>query len=159
MALTAAQLTTLKNDIAADPAFASVPHNSDGAFLVAAAYNLPASPDFTVWKTDVPTSQCKQAMVWTEFIGRSAGEREAWQFMLSNGTINASDANVRQGILDIFSGAQGATSRSNLTAIAKRLATRAEKLFATGTGSNASPATMAFEGSLSYQDVQNAWAS
>ena len=50
--------------------------------------------------------------------------------MLSNGTINAADNNVRQGILDIFSGAQGATSRANLTAISRRLATRAEKLFA-----------------------------
>ena len=160
MTLTASQLTALRGDIAADPAFADIPkdpNNSDGAFFVAAQYNKQAVPDFTVWKTDVPTADCKKAMVWTEYIGRSAGEREAWQFMLSNGTINPSDANVRQGILDIFSGATGATSRANLTAIAKRLATRVEKLFATGTGSVASPGTMAFEGQLSYQDVLSAW--
>lgn len=157
MALTNAQLLTLKTNIAADPAFASVPHNSDGAFEVAMAYNLPASPAFVVWKTDVPTSECKTAMVWTEYIGRSVGERDAWQFMLANGTINAADANIRQGILDIFSGPGGAGSRAALVEIAKRQATRAEKLFASGTGSSASPATMTFEGSLSYNDVLTAW--
>ena len=158
MALTTAQLIVLRDNIAADPAFASVPHNSDGAFLVAAAYNSQAVPDFTVWKSSVSTAECKQAMVWTEFIGRSSGEQAAWTFMLSNGTINPADANVRQGIQDIFSGPGCATSRANLVVIAKRLATRAEKLFATGTGSSASPGTMAFEGQLSYQDIQNAWA-
>jgi hypothetical protein len=38
----------------------------------------------------------------------------------------------------------------------KRNATRAEKVLATGTGSDASPGTMTFEGSLSYQDAFNA---
>lgn len=154
--LTAAQASVLKADTLADPTLSAQPNNSDGAFAIAAAYNLEAIPAFTVWKTDVPTKECKKAMVWTEFIGRTVGERDAWQFMLSNGTINAADANVRQGIQDIFSGAQGAQSRTNLTAIAKRSATRAEKLFATGAGTDVSPATMSFEGSLSYQDVEQA---
>jgi len=157
--LTTEQLQTLKADIAADETFAGIPHNSDGAWEIAAAYNLAAIPAFVVWKTDVPTSLCKQAMLWTEYIARSAGERDAWQFMLSNGTINAADVNVRQGIADVFSGPGGATTRANLTAIAKRNATRAEKLFATGTGSDASPATMSFEGSLIYQDVLQAWSA
>lgn len=159
MALTPTQLAALKADIAADPILAAYPHNSDGAWAVAQAYNLAATPAFTVWKTSVPTSACKTAMVWTEFIGRSVGERDAWQFMLANGTINAADVNVRQGIADIFSGSQGATSRANLLAIAKRGATRAEKLFASGTGSDATPATMTFEGSLTYQEVLNAWST
>lgn len=154
--LTPAQLTTLKADINADPVLAAHPNNSDGAFAIAVAYNLPASPVFRVWKTNVPTAVCKQAMVWTEFIGRSVGERDAWVFMLSNGFINAADANVRQGVSDIFSGAGGAGSRTALLAISKRDATRAEKLFATGTGSDAVPAVMSFEGNLTYQDVDSA---
>lgn len=156
MTLTSAQLTALKNDILADQVLSQIPNTPDGAFQIAAAYNLVASPDYWVWRTSVPTSECKKAMVWTEFVGRSQGERDAWQFMLSNGVINAADANIRQGILDIFSGAQGATSRANLTAISRRLATRGEKLFATGTGSTASPATMSAEGNVTYQDVLNA---
>lgn len=154
--LTSSQAAALKADILADPVLNAYSNNSDGAFAIAAAYNLVATPTFTVWKTDVPTKDAKKAMVWTEYIARSAGERDAWQFMLSNGTINPADVNVRQGIQDIFSGAQGAQTRTNLTTIAKRSATRAEKLFATGTGTDVSPATMSFEGSLSYQDVEQA---
>src|SRR5688572_12266391 len=133
MPLTSAQLAVLKADIAADPALNALPNNSDGAFAIAAIYNQPAAPVFRVWKTNVPTKDCKIAMVWTEFIGRSVGERDAWQFMLSNGTINPADANVRQGIADIFSGLSGAATRANLLAISKRDATRIEKLLSTGT--------------------------
>lgn len=154
--LTAAQLLTLKVDIAADPILAAQPNNSDGAFAIAAAYNLLAVPNFIVWRTAILTSDCKKATTWTEYIGRSQGERDAWQFMLSNGIINAADANIRQGIQDIFSGPGGVASRAALVAIAKRKATRAEKLFATGTGTDAVPATMTFEGNLSFQDVEAA---
>ena len=153
MALTQAQYTALKADIIADPAFNSVPDNSDGDFAIAQAYNLEANPAFVVWKTDIPTSEAKQAMSWVEYIGRSDGERDAWQFMLSNGTINAGDVNVRQGIQDVFNGPNGVDSRTALIAIAKRNASRAEKLFSTGTGSDAVPATMSHQGNLSYQDV------
>ena len=156
MALTNEELVILRDDIASDPAFAGLPHNSDGAWAVAAAYNLQAVPDFYLWKNTLSTADCKTAMVWTEFIGRTAGEREAWQFMLSNGEINPSDVNVRQGIADIFSGPSGLQSRTNLVAIAKRLATRIQKLFAVGTGSASVPATATVE-SISYQDVQDAW--
>lgn len=158
MALTQAQLTALKADILADATLNAFPNNSDGAFAIAQAYNLIFSPDYIVWRTQVPTADCKKAMVWTEFISRSVGERDAWQFMLSNGFINAADVNVRQGITDIFSGAGGAASRAALTALAKTKATRAQKLFSTGTGSDPSPATMAANisefFSLSYQEVE-----
>lgn len=156
--LTLAQQQVLHDDIVADPAFNSVPTNADGHFAIAAAYNLPAAPAFIAWRTNVPTADCKKAMIWTEFVARSAGERDAWQFMLSNGFINAGDPNIRQGIQDVFSGPGGAASRAALVAIAKRAATRAEQLFATGTGSDASPATMTFEGALSFQDVEAARA-
>ena len=157
--LTIAQRQALKADIALDPAFASVPHNSDGAFDVAAAYNLTAVPDWWVWKTAVTEVLVKQAIIWTEFISRSAGERDSFQFMLSTGAICPADANIRQGIADIFSGPSGLQTRTNLLDISKRKASRVEKLFSLGTGSVASPATMTFEGSLAYQDVLDAWAS
>jgi len=154
--LTPDQKATLKAAILADPVLNAFPNNSDGAFAIAALLNQAASPAFYVWKSNLPTSECKKAMVWTEFIGRSVGERDAWMFMLSNGTICPADVNVRQGIADIFSGPSGAASRANLTAIGKRPATRAEQLFAAGTGSDAVPAAMSFEGNLSYQDVEQA---
>jgi hypothetical protein len=164
MTLTLPQLTALKNAIAANTsqingvAINAMPLNDDANFAIAGWYNQTANPSFTVWRTNVPVSDCKKATTWTEFIGRSQGERDAWQFMLSNGILNASDANVRQGILDIFSGPSGVNTRTALTAIAKRLASFAEKLFATGTGSDASPGTMTFEGQISFQDVSQARA-
>ena len=159
MALTSAQQQTLKTFILGDATLNAFPNTADGAFAIAALINQPASPTFFVWRSNVPTADCKKAMVWTEFVGRSAGERDAWQFMLSNGILNAADANVRQGILDIFSGPSGAGTRAALIAIASRAASVAEKLFATGTGSQAVPATMTVEGSLTFQDVWDARSS
>lgn len=154
--LTPAQLIAFKADIQADPVLNAEPNNSDGAFAIALAYNSIAIPQFVVWKSNVSSADAKSAMVWTEYIGRSVGERDAWQFMLADNTINAGDPNVRQGIQDIFSGPQGAGSRIALVAIAKRDATRAEALFATGTGIDASPAALTFEGVLSFRDVSAA---
>ena len=159
MALTTTQLQALKAEINADPVLSVQPLNSDGAFFIANELNKLASPAFIVWRTNVPTSDVKKAVVWTEYIGRSAGEQNAFALMISNGIVNASDANVRQGFADIFSGPSGVNSRANLTAISKRSSTRAEKVLATGTGSDASPATLTFEGSLSFQDVEAARAS
>jgi hypothetical protein len=154
--LTTQQLATLKADILADPALAEQPMNDDGHFAIAAAYNLAASPAWRVWKSSITTSDCKDVVNWTEYIGRSAGERAAFEFLLSNGIINPSRANVRQGIADMFSGTQGQITRLALLALGKRDATRAEKLFSTGTGSDGTPATMTFEGNLSYSEVSAA---
>lgn len=161
--LTTTQLQAIKAEILADAALSSQPMNSDGHFAIAAALNelsvvsvLHPTWPFVAWRTTVPTADAKKAMVWTEFISRSAGERDAWQFMLSNGIINAADPNVRQGIQDIFSGPNGAQSRGNLVAIAKRMATRAEAVLATGTGTDVAPGTLTFEGTLSFQDVEAA---
>ena len=155
--LTLEQRQALKAYIAADETLDAFPKNSDGAFAVAAILNLEADPAFTVWKTSVPTSECKTAVSWVEYIGLGVGERDAWKFMLSNGTINAADPNVRQGISVIFKGPQAVDSMTALIAIAKRAASTAEKLFSTGTGTEEVPATMTFEGNLSYQHVLAAW--
>lgn len=154
--LSPAQLQTLKADILADQALSVLPNTPDANYQIAQAYNLLADPVWVVWKTMIPTSDIKKAMVWTEYVGRSTGEQNAFALMIADGVINASDVNVRAGFADIFSGPNGATTRANLTALAKRSATRAEQLFSTGTGSDASPATLTFEGGLSHHDVQQA---
>jgi hypothetical protein len=154
--LTTDQLQALKADILADPVLAAQPMNDDGHAAIRDAYNLIASPVWRVWRTSVSTAEVKDAVNWTEYIGRSVGERSAFELMIANHVINPARANVRQGISDIFSGTQGQVTRTALLALAKRDATRAEKLFSTGTGSDAVPATMTFEGSLSYSDVSAA---
>lgn len=151
--LTPSQYTTLKNHITASSDLNSIPAGSDGDVQIAALMNAQASPAFTVWKTSVPVADVKDTLNYTTFIGRSGAEREAFAFMLSNHVINPSRPNIRQGVADIFSGAGGSDQRDAFLVLFKRLATRAEKLFATGTGSNAVPANLTFEGQLSYTDV------
>lgn len=160
MALTAAQYTALQADILADPALSAIPNTPDGNFDIAAEYNKLSSVSgnppaaFTVWRTDVAVEDVKNAIVWTEYIAATSdAERDAQNLIISNGTVNAADPNIRQAFLDIYSGPQKATTRSNLTEISKREARRVEALFATGTGTTASPGTMVVEGTISFQDV------
>lgn len=155
--LTNDQLTTLAADIEADSTLAEIPKTADGAFEVAAAYNQIASPGFTVWKTDVTTEDIRAVVVWAEYDILSVSKQNAFEFLCSNHVVNGALSNVRQGIQSIFSSPQQSGNLAAMIAIAKRLAKRAEKLFATGTGTNGSPATMTFEGDLTFRDVLDAW--
>lgn len=154
--LTTEQLAALKADILADATLNAFPNNSDGAFEIAKAYNLLAAGPWIVWKTDVSTLDIRNALVWAEYDVLSVSKQNAFAFLCSNHVVNAGLTNVRQGIQSIFSGPQQAGNLAAMIAIAKRSATRAEKLFSAGTGTTASPATMTFEGQLSFQDVQDA---
>lgn len=167
MSLTPAQLQTLKADIAADSVLNAFPNNDDGAFAIAAAYNLAASPDYWVWKTSVTKSELVNSTSvdattfnWTGngFIGRTVGELTAWQEMFNgSGAVNPSLPNVRQAFADIFSGTGNATAnRTHLLAVARRKATRIEKLFATGSGTTATPSILAFDGNINFIDVSQA---
>lgn len=166
MSLTTAQLATLKADILADATLNAIPNTPDGAFAIADIYNSIVSPDFWVWRSSVGQAEIvgvttpapdNTTWSWTIYIGRSQGERDGWREMFADtGAINFTRTNVRQGLQDIFSGAGGAAQRTHLLAIGRRKSTRGEKLFASGTGSTASPATSAFNDgfTLSYSDVQ-----
>lgn len=185
MPLNAAQLQTLKTDINSNNntipanmpnagafvgmAVSAIPNDSgDGNLAVASWYNLNASPDFWVWKTSVTkgeyvngTSVDGTTFSWTGagFITRSQGERDAWREMFNGtNTVNPSLPQVRQAFTDIFSGgtAPAPANRTHMSTMSRRLAKSGEKLFATGTGSTASPAAMGYEGSISLQDVNTA---
>lgn len=171
--LTAAQYLTLKTDILSPANAAAL-----GAFItaiddqsIANFYNQMSVPDFWVWRTSVAQSEYTgevsvdgTSWSWTSYIGRSQGERDGWRELFTEtGTalggsrsVNPSRANVRQGVADIFSGAGGAAQRTHLLAISRRKSSRVETLFATGTGSTASPATMSYEGMIDNVDVARA---
>ena len=176
--LTPAQLTALAADIRADHSFDSQPHNSDGAFAIAAAYNM-LTADFYCWQTAVSVSNIFDQITWANYTpadvpdgtvqwsNRSLacqGKQFNLEIMLQGrDTINAAKTNLRAGIQDatsqLPSGASGAIKSGgwgNIQPILSRLVTRLEKLFATGTGTVASPATMAVEGQVAYQDIVTA---
>ena len=160
MPLTSAQKATLKTNILAngDTAALFTVGNLQG---LADLLNTAAAPAFWVWRSFVSDQEIYATTTgdgttwsWTTYIARSQGERDAWRQMVNMaGGLNASLANVRAGITDIFSGAGGASQRTHLLTLGRRPASRFEQVFAVGTGSTASPATMGLEGPLYYTDL------
>lgn len=158
MTLTPSQLVTLKNNILADPVLAAQPMNGDGHFAIKTAYNLLAVPNFTVWKSRVSISDVGKKINGAELGGLTTANHTRLQTIalyLADG-VNPSLADNRAFFDDVFSGAGGTVTRATLLVLWKRLATRAEKLFAVGTGSDAAPATMTFEGLLTVAHVESA---
>lgn len=142
--LTPAQYTALKNHIDNTPALAAQPNNSDGAFTIAAAMNLPANPAWIVWRTSVTRKEILQnGFDWTRLDNLSVGKARVWSDIFVDGSLNPSKANVRAGIESVWVGtAQDLAVRAAVYIHCKRAATIAQKLFSTGTGSDATPATM-----------------
>lgn len=156
--LTSSQLQALKAHINGDPLLAAQPATSDGAFTIAAALNAPATPAFVVWRTAVTIEEImSNGFRWTDVDALTAAKFRTWDLMCRLGTINPSRPNVRQGIRDCWG--NGSQQEAAILPHLKRAATRAEQVLASGTGSDAAPATMSFEGELSYQDVLQARAS
>lgn len=155
MALTPNQRTALKADIAADPTISGLPVNSDTSAAIADLYNQASSPAFTVWRTSVGTDEIMSTgFIWTVVDGMTVGKARIWEWMMSLGTLNPSKANIRQGLVDAFGA--GSAMANAITPTLKRVATRAERLFATGTGSDGTPGLLTFEGALSSHDVDDA---
>lgn len=140
--LTTDQKTALKAAVLAD-ATAAAFFNSGDLGGLADYMNAAASPAFTVWKVNVPITQVGDNLNGTELSGLSSLNHTRLQTVVLLGTngVNPSLADRRAMFDDIFSGAGGATTRTQLLALWKRSASRVEKLFSTGTGSDASPAT------------------
>jgi len=154
--MTPAQLATLKAAILADPVLDAYPNTGDGNYdMCAQKLNVVATPTFTVWRTSVSIAATGQAFNGTEWAGMTTANHTRLQTVaqyLAQG-YSAALADIRAMFNDIWSGAGGTSTRATLLALWKRPAWLGEKIFATGTGSDASPATMVIEGSISYQDV------
>jgi hypothetical protein len=153
VALTNAQLQTLKADIVADGALNGLPNTPDNAFAIAAVYNQTASPDYYLWRSSITTYDIRSVLVWDEYDTLSVSKQNAFQFLCSNGIVDARLSNVRQGIASIFSGAPQQGNLTALTNLSKRLATRAEKLFVvSGSGTQGTPGVSAFVDGFQLSD-------
>jgi hypothetical protein len=98
---------------------------------------------------------------WTRVDNLTVGKARIWEFMTTLGVINPSQANVRAGILAVFGTAGDLAMRLSIFGHCQRLATRVQKLFATGAGTTVTeqgigPGTTVVE-SINYQDVLEAW--
>src|SRR5262249_19100686 len=102
---------------------------------------------------------------WKAFVDRSQGERDAWFLMFEDtGAASFALASLRQGLMDVFANvgtnttliARATAQRAHLFTVGRRRANGAEKLFAAGAGTTAGPATMAYEGAVTADDVHAA---
>jgi len=178
MILTPQQKQALKADIiaSANPlcvALEAAPTNSDFAFAVAALYNIAASPNFWVWKGNLSAADTGTAIVMAEVGGLTTANSTRLQvsFQVRPNGFTPADQGDRSLFGTVFSAAGGVLTRAALLAKWQRPATVVEKLFSTGTGTQAtglntdgtvtggSPALMGSEGPLIYQDVLDAMAS
>ena len=182
MILTTQQKSTLQAVILADNAFNTLPHNEDSAGFIAKSFEVLETPSFQVWKTTTTASDIFDAVSWSNFTpsnpavavdALSAANVHNWllacqgkQFNLqillgsNNGLVSTGKANIRSGLQDALtnvpSGTDGATKTggwSNVQLVIQRNCNRLEKLFSTGTGTTASPASLVIEGKLSILDV------
>lgn len=157
--LTPEQLALLKADILADAELSQWAATGRMAEEIAAVYNEPAAPQYVVWRKAVTAEEWAVAIIGgggaQQLDALTASKRDSLLWAC-NRTLDPSDPEVRAA-LDDFCGSQNALKAAIKTAQV-RAATRAEKVFATGTGTLAAPATMGYEGAISYHDVNAALA-
>lgn len=155
MTLTDAQYTTLANHIKAntDPevvAALAIRNDTELARL----YNLDSS--FYVWRSNVSVEEYREQIVWAELKNITNGEQRVWENVTSYLTLplDATKANTRTALAEVF--AANTTSRSNLLAIAKKLASVYEEVFATGTGTVGDPGLAVVEGTVTTRIIGTA---
>ena len=123
--------------------------------FVAAWCNVPST--FIAWRSRVLQDEIMQnGFDWVRVDNLSVGKARIWEWLFDNATrsIDARKDNVRAGIAECWKGtAADIAVRDAVLGHCKRTATRAEKMFATGTGTDASPGTLAWEGQIDTTDV------
>lgn len=155
--LTDAQLLTLKAAILAEtnPTFVQWRDVEGATGMMAEWFNEPST--FVVWKSSVPKNEVGKAFQASALAAITAGNNDKLNnFAAWNETVYPARADQRAFFDDIFSVAAGAQTRANLLALWKRFATRGERIYATGTGSDAAPGSLIFEGRINDAHVVRA---
>lgn len=177
--LTPAQITTLKATIIADSNLTAQKQAHDTQGI---ADYLNADSTFVVWKTSMPTRDLYDAITWAALTPTDLPDGTlAWQCrslacqgkqfnlqVMIGGlvTVYPAKANFRAGVQDALtavpSGAGGATVSAGWVAVKTamaRPATRLEKIFASGTGTAATPGLLVLEDSVDELTIRRlAWS-
>ena len=159
MPLTSEQKELLKTTIIAetDVAFVALRQANDEQGM-ADWYGNPSS--FIVWSRNVTRDFVTgEGFDWTQVDNLTAGQARIWDliFDTQSGSIDASDAGKRAGIAECWKGSAGKLAVGTFVlGKCKRTASRAEKVFATGTGTTGTPGLLTREGGFSAQDISDA---
>ena len=153
--MTPDQHAILRAAIIANPVWAAYPNTNDGAYDLAVLLNRPAEPEFIVWKTNVSVDEImRNGMDWAQVDNLTVGKARIWDWLGRQGYFNAAKLNVRAGIDECWKGTAALLAvRAAIYVHCKRPATWIERIFATGAGTTSEPATMTFEGSITYPEV------
>ena len=161
--MTPAQLQTLKTAILAETDQALVQARTLGQTSVMRDfYN--AESTFVVYKTNEAVAAVGLAVNYVAFEALTTANLEKINTFtrLNTATFDPRKADIRAFWANVFSGAlggQGQATRDALEALWRRFATRAEGLYATGTGTTLAPGALVFEGTISESDINAAMES
>lgn len=143
-----------------------------------------ATPAFIVWRSSVPTSEIFAAITFSSmtpvdtpdstatYTNRAlmcqAKQINLQTMLIGRDTLPTNKATIRAALQDALTnvpaGAGGTTLDAGWLGAGKvrltiqRTVTRAERIFATGTGSQATPGDLVFEGAVSSEDARLAMA-
>lgn len=181
--MTPQQLTTLKAAILAetDPAFVALrqANNEQG---MANWYNGLTSPAWVAWRPVTATADILDAITWASLTPADApdgsalalqreyrcqGKQLNLQILLQGReSVATGKLTVRQGLTDALTGLPagaggvavdaGWLGAGKVKAAISRTVTRAERLYATGSGTAGTPGNMVFEGEVSAQNISDA---
>ena len=154
--MTPTQITALRAKVFLDPTASAFFPNRDSAGL-RAYLNADAVPAYVVWRTSVGQDEIMlNGFDWARVDNLSVGKARIWEWLFDNSikSINPSKLNVRAGIDQCWQGtASDLAVRAVIYTHCKRSARVAEKMLATGTGTDVSPSNMDLEGELSDLEV------
>ena len=155
MSLTAAQLVTLAAHIRASAdaeVIAALATRNDTAMT--AIYNTDSA--FIVWRPTISVEEYRDALDWTEVDNVTAAKARIWEWATGGMTLplESGKANVRAGLAQCW--AANSSTRAALLVVAKRAATLAESIFASGGGIDGNPGDLVYDGQLSTADIGKA---
>lgn len=148
------ELLDLRTAVQADPALSAVGRNDTE---LARLLNLPTTT--VCWRTNVPLAETGDVWLGTDIDGMSSLNMQRLQLLIASapgGVFDMSRADRRAGFENPF-GTTNNPSRVAMRAVWKRSATRAEKVFFTGGGTDANPGLFGWQGTVTINDVGQMW--
>jgi hypothetical protein len=177
MLLTPQQDAVINAWVLADAELGILEPSSDAINKIIDKLGTLTVPNFKVWRTLTSVSDISDAIIWANFTPSNPsagggtdvtnwllacqGKQFNLQTLLSGREyVNTSKPNIRAGLQDALtqvpSGVSGANKQAGWPAVQlviQKVATNFERLFATGTGTEASPGNITLEGLPGYYDV------
>jgi hypothetical protein len=115
---------------------------------------------FVAWRSSVTRDAVTtEGFDWTQVDNLTTGQARIWDLLFDTqtGAINPGEPGKRAAISECWKGTAAKVAVATFVlSRCKRFARRGERVFATGTGTDATPGLLTFEGTISAQNVSDA---